>query len=83
MRWDVKETSWRDMGISGLDWGQETGKVERLRILATAVDWFILVLPALKDGGLEVFVGLEAGAMGRLIADEDLRRFAEMRYVTD
>ena len=70
------------MGISGLDWGQGIGKVERLRVLASAFDGIILVLPALEDGGLEIFIGLEAEAMGRLVKDEDLLKFAEVRDVS-
>lgn len=79
---DLAMTSWRDMGISGLDWGQGIGKVERLRVLATAFDGIILVLPALEDGGLEIFIGLEAEAMERLVKDENLLRFAEVRDVS-
>lgn len=79
---DLAMTSWRDMGVSGLDWGRGIGKVERLRVLATAFDGIILVLPALEDGGLEVFIGLEAEAMERLIKDEDLLRFVEVRDVS-
>lgn len=77
---DLAMTSWRDMGISGLDWG--VGKVERVRVLASAFDGILLVLPTLEDGGLEVFVGLEAKAMERLVKDEELLRFAEVRYVS-
>ena len=79
---DLAMTSWRDMGISGLDWGPGIGKVKRLRVLATAFDGIILVLPALEDGGLEVFIGLEADAMGRLVNDVDLLRFAQVRDVS-
>lgn len=80
---DLAMTSWRDMGISGLDWGPGVGKVERLRVLSTAsFDGIILVLPALEDGGLEVFIGLEAEAMGRLVRDEDLLKFVEVRDVS-
>lgn len=79
---DLAMTSWRDMGISALDWGQGIGKVERLRVLATAFDGIILVLPALEDGGLEVFIGLEAEAMGRLVKDKDLLKFVEVRDIS-
>ena len=79
---DLAMTSWRDMGISGLDWGEGVGKVERLRVLATAFDGIILVLPALEDGGLEIFIGLEAEAMERLVKDEDLLKFVEVRDVS-
>lgn len=79
---DLAMTSWRDMGISGLDWGQGIGKVERLRALAIGFDGIILVLPALEDGGLEVLIGLEAEVMGRLLKDEGLLRFAEVRDVS-
>lgn len=79
---DLAMTSWRDMGISGLDWGHGIGKVERLRVLTSAFDGIILVLPALEDGGLEIFIGLEAEAMARLVKDEGLLRFAEVRDVS-
>lgn len=79
---DVFMTSWRDLRISDLNFGRSSiGKVERLRVLTTAVDGRMLVLPAMEedDGGLEVFIGLKAPVMDRLTSDEELLRFAEVR----
>lgn len=104
---DLAMTSWRDMGIGGLEWGigggdardakkPPLGKVDRLRPLSSPFDGIILVLPTMiedeeddgKKGGLEVYVGLEAEAMRRLLRDGEeeggslLRRFAKVRDVT-
>lgn len=74
------------MRLAGLEWGAPSsiviGKVERTRVPAASFDGLCIVLPELEEeGGLEVLVGLEDGAMGRLRADEAFRRFARVRCV--
>lgn len=76
---DLAITSWRDMGLIGLDWGAGIGKVEAVRIPKVGFDGLCIVLPALEDGGLEVLVGLEDGAMERLKGDESFLAVAEVR----
>lgn len=76
---DLAITSWRDMGLIGLDWGTGMGKVEAVRHPKDGFDGLCIVLPALADGGLEVLVGLENGAMKRLKEDESFMAVAEMR----
>lgn len=76
---DLAISSWRDMGLIGLDWGTGIGKIEAVRIPKVGFDGLCVVLPALTDGGLEVLVGLEDGAMERLKADETFMAVAEVR----
>lgn len=76
---DLAITSWRDMGLIGLDWGAGIGKVEAVRIPKVGFDGLCIVLPALEDEGLEVLVGLEDGAMERLKGDDSFLAVAEVR----
>lgn len=76
---DLAITSWRDMGIMGLHWGAGLGAVEAARVPKAAFDGLCIVLPALADGGLDVLVGLQEGAMRRLGADETFSKYAEVR----
>lgn len=76
---DLAITSWRDMGLIGLDWGTGIGKVEAVRLPKVDFDGLCIVLPELADGGLEVLVGLEDGAMERLKGDEAFMAVAEVR----
>lgn len=78
---DLAVTSWRDMDLVGLDWGERIGEVESVRIPKIAFDGACIVLPELKDGGLEVIVGLKNEAMDRLKADEDFAKFASVRCI--
>lgn len=75
---DLVITSWRDMGLVGLDWGAGIGKVEAVRLPNFAFDGVCVVMPALADGGLEVVVGLENSAMERLKRDEVFMAAAEV-----
>lgn len=76
---DLAITSWREMGLIGLDWGARIGKVEAVRLPKGGFDGLCIILPELAEGGLEVLVGLENGAMERLKEDETFMAFAEMR----
>ena len=42
------------------------------------MDGSIIVLPRVDGGGLEVVVGLEDGAMGQLVKDEEFLEFAKV-----
>lgn len=80
---DLAITSWRDMGIAPLDWGEGIGKVESVRIPGAGFDGLCIVLPAMGGqddaGGWEVLVGLEEGAMGRLVGDGEIEKWADVR----
>lgn len=76
---DLAITSWRDMSLIGLDWGTGIGKVEAVRHPKDGFDGLCIVLPALADGGLEVLVGLENGAMEWLKEDESFMAVADLR----
>lgn len=78
---DLAITSWRDMRLAGLEWGSLIGKVESTRLPGAAFDGLCIVLPELEDGGLEVLIGLEDGAMGRLRGDEEFTKFARVSCV--
>lgn len=69
------------MRLAGLEWGSLIGKVESTRLPGAAFDGLCIVLPELEDGGLEVLVGLEDGAMGRLRGDEEFKKFARVSCV--
>lgn len=76
---DLAITSWRDMGLIGLDWGAKIGKIEAVRLPKAGFDGLCIILPKLADGGLEILVGLENGAMERLTRDEVFMAVAEVR----
>ncbi|SPO01824.1 related to trichothecene 3-O-acetyltransferase [Cephalotrichum gorgonifer] len=67
---DVVATSWADLKVYEKSWGA-LGTVGAFRVPGEGADGMIMILPRLRDGGLEVVVGLELGAMERLLeADE-------------
>lgn len=78
---DLAVSSWADMGLYGLEWGAGMGKPECVRVPALPAEMrfpgWIRVFPRLRDGGLEVMMGLEVGTTERLRADEAWGRFAE------
>jgi trichothecene 3-O-acetyltransferase len=55
----------------------EFGKPKCFRIPGEGMDGSIIVLPRVDGRELEVVVGLEDGAMGWLMKDEELLKFAE------
>ncbi|KAF7549648.1 hypothetical protein G7Z17_g6254 [Cylindrodendrum hubeiense] len=74
---DVIATSWADLRIYQSDWGS-LGTVQSFRTPGEGADGVITVFPRLKDGGLEVTVALEVGAMGRLLEDEQFNKVAQL-----
>ena len=74
---DIRATSWADLGIYNSVWGN-LGTVKSFRVPGEGSDGSVAMFPRLTDGGLEVMVGLEAGAMGRLIGNRDFQAKAEL-----
>lgn len=74
---DVRATSWADLEVYRSVWG-ELGTVESFRVPGEGSDGSVAVFPKLTDGGVEVMVGLETGAMERLIEDRDFLAKAEL-----
>ncbi|QKD50405.2 transferase [Fusarium oxysporum Fo47] len=67
---DVVESSWADLGVYGHQWGDAIGTLDAVRIPGEGSDGTMMILPRLKDGGLDVVVGLSTAAMEKLIEDE-------------
>lgn len=63
----------------GLDWGNHLGKIARQRMTFQHLPSFVMILPRCRDGGLEVFMSLEAEVFERLRRDETFMTFAELR----
>ncbi|KAK8071387.1 hypothetical protein PG997_011590 [Apiospora hydei] len=78
---DVVASSWSDIRVLAEgNWGGEFGAPECFRIPGDDADGAIVILPRRPvEDGLEVVVGLETGAMGRLLESEEFRRVAEVR----
>jgi hypothetical protein len=74
---DVVSTSWTRFGVYDRSWGA-LGKPDSFRIPGEGADGVVIVLPALRDGGLEVVAGLEDGAMGRLLEDKEFLETATL-----
>lgn len=75
-------SSWADMGLYELDWGRALGRPDRVRVLKQPSTGGVrggAIFPRLPDGGLEVILGIEVGAMKRLRADAEFVKFAEWR----
>ncbi|RYC93693.1 hypothetical protein BFJ63_vAg3672 [Fusarium oxysporum f. sp. narcissi] len=67
---DVVESSWADLGVYGHQWGDAIGTLDAVRIPGEGSDGTMMILPRLKDGGLDVVVGLSTAAMEKLLEDE-------------
>ena len=79
---DLLVSSWSDLGLLQVDWGQGVGRPDYMRITqqpSTGGIGGAGIFPRLLDGGLEVLIGVEAEAMKRLRADEEFLRYAEWR----
>lgn len=70
---DVVATSWADLKVLDGEWGM-LGRPDALRIPGEGADGIVTILPRRCDGGLEVVVGLELEAMGRLLMDDQVIR---------
>lgn len=79
---DLLVSSWSDLGLLQVDWGQGIGRPEYIRIPqqpSTGGMGGAGIFPRLLDGGLEVLIGVEVETMRRLRADEEFLKFAEWR----
>ncbi|KAK8102142.1 hypothetical protein PG984_015288 [Apiospora sp. TS-2023a] len=77
---DVVASSWADVKVYDQNWGGELGSPELFRFPGDGADGAIVVLPRHPgEDGLEVAMGLELGAMGRLLESKEFQRFAEVR----
>ncbi|KAL8786829.1 MAG: hypothetical protein Q9213_002566 [Squamulea squamosa] len=72
---DLAITSWSNTGIEDLDWGI-LGQVQAVRIPNVSFDGLCIVLPT-RGEGLDVIIGLEIGAMGRLCSDNQWKEMCE------
>ncbi|KAL9103503.1 MAG: hypothetical protein Q9163_001459 [Psora crenata] len=78
---DLAITSWAELGLYDLDWGNTIGggKVEFVRIPKAAFAGLCIVLPRMSDGALEVITGLTEEAMDRLKKDPVFMRYATFK----
>ncbi|KAM5344528.1 hypothetical protein ACJ41O_013064 [Fusarium nematophilum] len=74
---DVVATSWADLKVYESDWGT-LGTVDSLRMPGEGADGVIMILPRLRDGGLEVSVGLGLGVMEKLLQDDEFTKVAQL-----
>ncbi|KAG5747360.1 hypothetical protein H9Q70_009953 [Fusarium xylarioides] len=72
---DVVESSWADLGVYGHKWGDAIGTLDAVRVPGEGSDGTMMILPRLKDGGLDVVVGLSTAAMEKLLKDEEFASF--------
>ncbi|KAI1159260.1 transferase family-domain-containing protein [Nemania serpens] len=72
------QTSWINLGVYGLDWGNTLGgKIQAVRSPDVGViNGGSLVLPALPDGGIELIIGVESKSLPRLLKDPLLAKYA-------
>lgn len=75
----ISMVSWADEGICGLSWGPFVGRCEAVRPAGMTGRRYPIVLPRLADGGLEVFLSLEATAMERFGNSSLLKELGEVR----
>ena len=69
---DVTVTTWLDMGICNLNWGDNLGMIEERTQGFDGFDGLCIVLPRRRDGSVKIMIGLEASCMERLGKDRDL-----------
>ncbi|KAI1437790.1 transferase family-domain-containing protein [Xylaria sp. CBS 124048] len=72
------QTSWYNMGVYGLDWGEALGgRIQSVRCPDIGViNGGCLVFPPLPDGGIEILIGVESKSLPRLLNDPYLTKFA-------
>ncbi|KAG0647680.1 Acyltransferase easC [Hyphodiscus hymeniophilus] len=75
---DIVSTSFAHLEIYKHDWGPCLGKIDAFRIPGEGTDGTVGVFPRLRDGGLEVLIGLEDGAMERLLRDAEFGKYAQL-----
>jgi hypothetical protein len=74
---DVVETSWADLGVYRLQWGGAIGSLDAVRMPGEGADGSVMIMPRLKDGGLDVIVGLSTAAMEKLLDDKEFTSVAQ------
>ncbi|KAM5358303.1 hypothetical protein ACJZ2D_015402 [Fusarium nematophilum] len=74
---DVFITSWAGLKVYESDWGV-LGMVDSIRIPGEGEDGIAIVLPRLRDGSLEVSIGLRIEAMEELLEDEEFVKVAQL-----
>lgn len=79
---DFVTTSWRVLeAYERADFG--FGPLMGLRWAASVIDGYCFLFPTrpsgIEDEGVEIYLGLEKGCMERLLLDEELARWAEVR----
>ena len=76
---DLAITSWAELGLSTLDWGEAVGgQAVCVRIPKASFDGLCIILPKLQDGSFEVVIGLKVEHMQRLKEDEIFSSFARI-----
>lgn len=73
---DVVATSWADLKVYESEWGA-LGRVDSFRVPGEGADGSVMILPRLKDGGLEVSIGLRLDVMETLLQDDE---FTKIQY---
>ncbi|KAF5254102.1 hypothetical protein FANTH_984 [Fusarium anthophilum] len=74
---DVVESSWADLGVYGHKWGDAIGSLDAVRVPGEGSDGTMMILPRLKDGGLDIVLGLSLAAMEKLLRDEEFGFFTK------
>lgn len=76
----ISMVSWADQGVCALDWGDPgIGRCEVVRLGKMPGRRYPIVLPRLRDGGLEVIVSLETAAMERFSEVFLVRQFSALQ----
>ena len=78
---DVAITSWIEMGVYELDWGEAIGggKADYIRLTRVAFDGLCIVLPRKGKEDLEVLVGLKTEHMESLRRDDEFAKYASFK----
>ncbi|KAM0797384.1 transferase [Usnea florida] len=78
---DFFVTSLRSFEWYALDWGNQLGKLARMRFTFIELMSGCIILPQDAEGGSEVFVTLTPEMVERLRGNEEFSRFGEVRVV--
>ena len=78
---DLAITSWIEMGMYELDWGDAIGggKMEYIRLTQAAFDGLCIVLPRKSKVDLEVVVGLRTEHMMNLKKDDEFTNYVHFK----
>jgi hypothetical protein len=78
---DAVESSWADLDVYGHQWGNAVGTLDAVRIPGEGSHGTMAILPRLKDGGLDVVVGLSKAAMDKLLKDEEFASLQNLEWL--